>query len=96
MNAAKRENEVIPLAMNFSKLLALLPGSQTITDGDVKVFSLGQKEDLSTTMLVEKTIGQTRIDSIIQGGIKGKQYVVLFLIETQDYKLEEPIVLIVK
>jgi hypothetical protein len=95
MNSFKREGEKIPLAMNFAKLLAQLPGTQTILDGDVKVLN-SKKEDVTATMLVEKTIGSTRIDSIIQGGTKGKQCVVIFSIETQDFELEESIILDVK
>ena len=38
MKTFKYKDEIIPLAVNFSRLLAQCTGTQTITDGDVVVY----------------------------------------------------------
>jgi hypothetical protein len=95
MKTFKYKDEVIPLAVNFSKLLTQCTGTQTITDGDVFVYD-NKGEDQSTTMLVDKTLSSTRVDCTIQGGESGKIYNVEFSIKTQDYDFEEHIALEVR
>ena len=95
MKTFKYKDEIIPLAVNFSRLLAQCIGSQTITDGDVIVYD-NKGEDKSATMLVDKTLSTTRVDCTIQGGESGKTYNVEFSIKTQDYDFEEHIALEVR
>jgi hypothetical protein len=94
MTKTKRASAKIPLALNFSKLLASLPAGQTIQDGSVKILDR-QEQDVSSTMLVRTTVGADRIDIIVQGGTKGKRYGIWFHVRTQDYEFDEPIELVV-
>ncbi|MGD0591088.1 MAG: hypothetical protein ABSA44_09855 [Bacteroidota bacterium] len=90
MKIFKQVGEVIPLAINFKNILDSMPGTQTITDGDVSVLN-ANKKDGNILTLVNKTIGTTRIDSTLSGGTKGNIYIVVFTAITQNYRLREDV-----
>lgn len=93
MTTYKQPAEKKPFTWDFTNLL---PTGETLQGtSDVKIFD-GSGTDVTSSMLVSKTISSPKLTAVVQGGTNLSDYKMTFIGRTQTYTFEEDLTLKVR
>jgi UDP-N-acetylmuramyl tripeptide synthase len=85
----KQPAEILPYSVDFTKRL---PTGQVIQGTSTVVVTDDQGANVSGSMIVgSPTIARPLITVTLQAGTNGKDYLVTFTAQTQNYKFEEDV-----